>query len=51
MKEIKIKKSFIKKVFRDFEAETKCVLNATVAKWLIEYAIAKFIIESNKSKK
>ena len=51
MKEIKIKKPFINKVFQDFQSEFHVVFrDATQAKNLIEYAIAKFIIQSNQPK-
>jgi hypothetical protein len=52
MKEYKIKRTFVNKVWREFQAETKAYLpNVAVAKWLIEYSIAKFIIQSNKNEK
>lgn len=49
MKEIKIKKSFIKKVLQDFQQETRVLFrDQSDARYLIEYAIAKFIIKSNE---
>lgn len=48
MKEIKIKKGFITKVLQDFQGEFHVLFrNQGQARSLIEYSIAKFIIESN----
>ena len=50
--EIKIKKQFIEKVMQDFQSETHVIFrDQKRVRQLIEYTIAKFIIESNKSKK
>lgn len=49
MKEIKIKKNLIEKILQDFQEEThRLFRDQKEARMLIEYAIAKFIIESNK---
>ena len=49
MTEIKIKKSLIEKILQDFQNETHTLFrDQQNARKLIEYSIAKFIIESNK---
>lgn len=48
MRECKIKKGFLTKVLNDFEHEFHVVFkDQAKARTLIEYAIAKFIVESN----
>lgn len=45
----KVKKGFVSKVMQDFQREFHAVFtNQGQARNLIEYAIAKFLIESNK---
>lgn len=48
---IKIKKKFIEEIMYCFQIENSCVFrDQKRVKMLIEYAIAKFIVESNKVK-
>ena len=47
--QIKIKKSLIEKILQDFQEEFHTLFrDQKEARKLIEYSIAKFIIESNK---
>lgn len=49
MTPIKIKKALINKILQDFQAETHTLFrDQDKARMLIEYAIGKFVVESNK---